>query len=318
MSFSWHDQPSFDQIEEAYAEGLKRYDNARQRGRDGRYGNPNDSASREADGLSSVAEMQISHTTGRKWLSRGFIPDSGEDVEGISVRHTPRDKGRLLLHHGDKDDLISVLVVGEDRHNLSVRGWIDTAAGKNQDWWDDSEKMRNPCFAVPQDDLSLDPPPPLKRVDLPWEALVEVTGATVASERGALNAALKQIREASDKLTDEELAGEIRYRSKTYRETFPGMALTPTALAKHWERIPIEAPKPTYPSQKGGTSICATCEGDKLVLVATRPSANERSPYDEYAPCPDCNAGAKGDFWRADGTPFRLPDPALVRRMMNG
>src|SRR4030095_14996727 len=54
--------------------------------------------------------------------------------------------------------------------------------------------------------------------DLSFEALVEVTGATVASERGAINMALKQIRETSSEHSDVELASEIRYRAKTYRE----------------------------------------------------------------------------------------------------
>lgn len=155
--------------------------------------------------------------------------------------------------------------------------------------------------------------------DLSWEALVEVTGATVASERGALNAALAQIREASPDLTDEELAGEIRYRSGTYRKTFPGMALTPTALSKHWERIPIEAPKATYP-EPSPAGECATCGGDKLVVYSTRPAPVEDvghvHVYEEFAPCPDCNANADAGFWRADGTRFNTPDSGLVRRRM--
>jgi hypothetical protein len=154
--------------------------------------------------------------------------------------------------------------------------------------------------------------------DLSWEALVEVTGATVASERGALNAALAQIREASDELTDEELAAEIVHRAGVYRQTFPGMALTPTALSKHWERIPIEAPKPTYTEAK--PSECETCSGDKLVVYSTRPieggSDGQIHVYEEFAPCPDCNSGAVVGFWRADGSRFNPPDPAQVRRRL--
>jgi hypothetical protein len=158
----------------------------------------------------------------------------------------------------------------------------------------------------------------MSKQDLSWEALVEVTGATVASERGALNAALKQIREACPDHSDEELAGEIRFRSKTYRETWPSIALTPTALAKHWERIPLEAPKPTYTETK--PSECATCGGDKLVVYSTRPAPDGSDDhvhvYEEFAPCPDCNSGASVGFWRADGSRFNAPDPGLVRRRL--
>lgn len=155
-----------------------------------------------------------------------------------------------------------------------------------------------------------------REIDLGWEALVEVTNATPASERGALNAALAQIREAASDLTDEELASEIKHRAGVYRQTFPGMALTPTALAKHWERIPLEAPKPTY--SDAPPSECPTCQGDMLVVYSSRPAPNPVEGhvvvYEEFAPCPDCNSGADAGFWRADASRFSSPDPAQVRR----
>ena len=154
--------------------------------------------------------------------------------------------------------------------------------------------------------------------DLAWEALVEVTGATVSSERGALNAALKAIRDACPEHSEEDLAGEIRYRSETYRKTFPGMALTPTALSKHWERIPLEAPVPTYPSAP--PNECATCKGDRLVVYSERPVEGgvpgTVHVYEEFAPCPDCNPTANTGFWRWDGTRFNSPDSGLVRRRL--
>ena len=155
-------------------------------------------------------------------------------------------------------------------------------------------------------------------IDLSWEALVEVTGATVASERGSLNAALAQIREASDQLTDEELASEVRHRAGVYRKMWPDMALTPTALSKHWERIPLEAPKPTVPEYK--PSECQTCGGDRLVVYSSRPAPAKMEGhelvFEEFAPCPDCNPAQGVGFWRWDGSRFNLPDPADVRRRM--
>lgn len=63
-------------------------------------------------------------------------------------------------------------------------------------------------------------------------------------------------------------------------------------------------------------TACSTCGGDLFVLVATRPS-NTDAPYDEYAPCPDCNAYANTSFRRHDGSEFSGPDPSRVRQMMN-
>ena len=76
-------------------------------------------------------------------------------------------------------------------------------------------------------------------VDLAWEALVRETASNPAMERGALNKALKAIREAyySEGLLEEDLPGEIHTRALAYKRTFPNAALTPTALAKHWFRV---------------------------------------------------------------------------------
>lgn len=158
--FSWHERLTTTEIDGAYAEGLKRFDNARRKDRAGRYGNANGLEERHADGLAAVAEKLISHTTGRRWVSRGFKPDRGEDVEGISVRHSKYWSGRALIHPDDRNDLITVLVVGPDRYRLSVRGWIWTARGKNLDWWD-TTMPQDSCYAVPQSALSMAPPPPL-------------------------------------------------------------------------------------------------------------------------------------------------------------
>jgi hypothetical protein len=83
--------------------------------------------------------------------------------------------------------------------------------------------------------------------DLAWEALVKETAANPAIERGQLNVALKAIREAaySEGLTEDGVPEEIRLRCQAYRDTFPGITLTPLALAKHWFRVMVH---PTTPS----------------------------------------------------------------------
>ena len=64
-------------------------------------------------------------------------------------------------------------------------------------------------------------------------------------------------------------------------------------------------------------TACPTCNGDLSVLVATRPSKVPEAPYDEYAPCPDCNSQADYSFRRVDGSEFLPPDPARVRQMLS-
>lgn len=82
----------------------------------------------------------------------------------------------------------------------------------------------------------------MRERDLAWETLVRETAANPAIERGALNTALKAIREAAltEGLTEEGIPEEIRLRANAYRDTFPGLTLTPIALAKHWFRVMVK------------------------------------------------------------------------------
>lgn len=74
-------------------------------------------------------------------------------------------------------------------------------------------------------------------------------------------------------------------------------------------------------------AACPTCGGDRWVLYGTRraeqaPWMKERGieptavPVDEYAACPECNAGANASFTRHDGSRFLPPDPARVRERL--
>lgn len=87
--------------------------------------------------------------------------------------------------------------------------------------------------------------------DLAWEALVRSTHANPAFERGALNSALRAIRSAAltEGLHEDSLPAEIERRSEAYARTFPGMTLTPNALAKHWFRV-IAVPVPILSPQQ--------------------------------------------------------------------
>ena len=80
--------------------------------------------------------------------------------------------------------------------------------------------------------------------DYAYEALAEVSATDMNVGRGQLNAALKAIREQEPELTDSYLLSvEIHERAKMYRAVFENAALTPTALAKHWQRVKAETHK---------------------------------------------------------------------------
>jgi hypothetical protein len=78
-----------------------------------------------------------------------------------------------------------------------------------------------------------------RKSDLAWEALVEVTNANEEAERGRLNTALRAIKIAWENEGGDpgDLHEEIPRRAAAYREMWPAMALTPTALAVHWHRV---------------------------------------------------------------------------------
>jgi hypothetical protein len=164
--------------------------------------------------------------------------------------------------------------------------------------------------------------------DHAWEALVAATNTNVNEERGALNRALSQIKAMTVDLdlSNEELGSVISYRAGLYREIWPQMTLTALALAKHWDRLPVEHERLTQvaervqeeEAQKRRTrgvnlhadSGCTTCLGQHYVIVGYRePRPTQwmldhgikhvQHPKDrgheEVAPCPLCND--RGGWW---------------------
>lgn len=183
--------------------------------------------------------------------------------------------------------------------------------------------------------------------DLAWEALIEVTNANVTEERGALNRALAQIREQTAELDVDggELAIIIRSRAEEYRAVWPAVALTASALAKHWERVPVEhermlvqreqeREREAEKKKRRGTNLqvnngCVTCGGDRWVTVAHRKPVTtiwmqehgiepklhpQDRGFEETAPCPVCNVGAAPmqNYW--DGRSWEYSsEPGEVR-----
>ena len=79
----------------------------------------------------------------------------------------------------------------------------------------------------------------MRERDLDFEKLVEVTRSNPDFERGRLNAALASIRSCCDRdgIPRDDVAKEIEQRAAWYADAFPGLTLTPTALARHWYRV---------------------------------------------------------------------------------
>lgn len=83
----------------------------------------------------------------------------------------------------------------------------------------------------------------MRKADPLWEALTAACGYSrdalfTKSERGRLNAALRELREVNASPAD------ILARAKQYRTMWPGITLTPQALVNNWNRcVP---PPPRY------------------------------------------------------------------------
>ena len=95
-------------------------------------------------------EMAFAKLSGLYWS--GSLGNLGaDDVHLYQVRTTSRDDGRLIVHPGDPDDRVFVLVTGR-APTFRVRGWVRGIDAKNREWWHDPSNGR-PAFFVPQSAL---------------------------------------------------------------------------------------------------------------------------------------------------------------------
>lgn len=78
--------------------------------------------------------------------------------------------------------------------------------------------------------------PKPKRQDLAFEALAKLEGGhknLTSSARGAVNKALKEIREVAPNVTGRE----IEYRIHKFKKEFGSCSVTATSIARHWARL---------------------------------------------------------------------------------
>ena len=156
--------------------------------------------------------------------------------------------------------------------------------------------------------------------DLTWDAMVSACGydeTVTQTERGRINAALKELRTIYPRSTSYAIAIDIAARAEVYRRKFPGMEVTPQALVGNWSRLDpssesaggeratsaVDTPPPAH---------CETCHGLRMVVFNVRSDGSE-----EMAPCPACHANPMAaGFWRYDGTRANPPEPKAVRAAM--
>jgi len=88
---------------------------------------------------------------------------------------------------------------------------------------------------------------PSRAQDEVWDAVIGACGLTdhspTASERGAWNRAVKEMKAAG------ATPAEISRRARAYRKAWPGVSLTPQALARHWSEC-VAGPGAAAPTPK--------------------------------------------------------------------
>lgn len=185
-------------------------------------------------------------------------PESGlQSHEGRRIERVPG--GFVILNAGHYRDIIT-REIQRDNTRERVRRHRQRKAES------DSQKLCN-ADVTPSDtdtetntDKTIAPQSRRERPkDQIWDALLESCGLTgttpTKSERNAWNAATKQLRDIAAS------PDEIRRRAKLYREHWPSVNITPTALARHWNEC-------TQPAGKKPDKLRLTGERDYQSGVA--------------------------------------------------
>lgn len=111
-----------------------------------------DSHSWTAELESACAELAVAKALDRYW-SDVPVPDHDGDVgDGLQVRHTLRQDGRLIVHREDEDGHDFVLVRGE-APRFDVAGFLPGVEAKREVYWTDPGTAGRPAFFVPAEKL---------------------------------------------------------------------------------------------------------------------------------------------------------------------
>ena len=99
----------------------------------------------------ACGELAFAKWKGKYW--DGAMNDfAAPDVGAYQVRTSAKANQSLILHPGDSDDDLFVLVLVHALPICTLAGWIPGGAGKHGKWWT-TEGVRHPAFFVPQSAL---------------------------------------------------------------------------------------------------------------------------------------------------------------------
>ena len=109
-----------------------------------------------ADIEGACAEKLVAKALDRYFVGTIGGPDSGADVGDIGVGSTTRENGCLIIHDGDRDDQVFVLVVGR-APNQRIAGWARAYDAKLPAYWREVKtedgKSRG-AYYMPQEKLT--------------------------------------------------------------------------------------------------------------------------------------------------------------------
>ena len=100
----------------------------------------------------SCAELAVAKALGYYW-GGDVNTFKAPDLEGIQIRNTDLDEGRLIVRPNDSDNEIFVLVTGY-LQNYRIVGWLyGHQCKKDYYHYKGTSERPEPCFMVPQGDL---------------------------------------------------------------------------------------------------------------------------------------------------------------------
>jgi hypothetical protein len=115
-----------------------------------RYGASTDENGWQKHIVGAIGEFAVAKALNQYWPGADMELAARGDVSRLQVRSTTRRDGRLIVNRTDRDDAAFILVTGVPP-KLTIPGWIEGAAGKNEAWWQTYNGRS--AFFVPQSAL---------------------------------------------------------------------------------------------------------------------------------------------------------------------
>jgi DNA-binding transcriptional ArsR family regulator len=154
------------------------------------------------------------------------------------IRREPRMRG------GGRGRTSDRYFLGDQRDKSGPTRQMGTTKATNQDDQHDTRVVAEPEENRKKEPLATHSSS--RQRDLLWDAVIEACGwagkTLTGSERGRTAKAVKELR------TAEATPDQVRQKATIYRQAWPNMTLTPTALSGNWTTLETVKPsgQPTY------------------------------------------------------------------------